>query len=173
MAEGTRYGSQEDWRKAARAYREAIALKPDEPVAYYNLGAVLANSGHKVEAAQRFLEAKERMPVGSENWARATADAFDKFRLPECADVTKPEWWNDEELKALSARVMRAAPDDVAAHDMRALVLTGQGAAWEAGPRSAAELKEAAKHYERAAALCPAPVLKANFAELADWCRSL
>ena len=126
-----------------------------------------------MEAAQRFLEARERYLVGSQGWARATAAAFNVLKRDECDEVAKPEWWNDEGLKALSARVVRAAPDDVAAHDMRALVLTGQGAAWEAGPRSAAELKEAAKHYERAAALCPAPVLKANFAELADWCRSL
>ena len=33
MAEGTRYLSKEDWRRAASAYREAIALRPDEPVA--------------------------------------------------------------------------------------------------------------------------------------------
>ena len=47
-------------RRAARAYREAIALRPDKPEAYYNLGMVLNNSGHYVEAAQRYLEAKER-----------------------------------------------------------------------------------------------------------------
>ena len=29
--------------------------------------------------------------------------------------MAKPEWWNDEGLKALSARVVRAAPDDVKA----------------------------------------------------------
>ena len=34
--------------------------------------------------------------------------------------AAKPEWWNDEELKALSARVVRAAPDDGGANDMRA-----------------------------------------------------
>jgi hypothetical protein len=32
---------------------------------------------------------------------------------------------------------------------------------------------EAAAHYERAAALCPAPELKANFAGIAAWCRNL
>eukprot|EP00964_Phaeocystis_antarctica_P030984 scaffold17540_cov60-Phaeocystis_antarctica.AAC.1 len=32
LAEGMRYASQQDTRKAARAYREAIALRPDEPV---------------------------------------------------------------------------------------------------------------------------------------------
>jgi len=59
----------------------------------------------------------------------------------------------------------------VHAHQMRALVLSGLGGKWEAGPRSAAELKEAATHYERAAALCPAPVGKAELAGIAAWCR--
>jgi hypothetical protein len=89
-----------------------------------------------------------------------------------CDEVAKPEWWNDEELKALSARVVRAALDDVTAHQMRADVLSGLFAAWEAGPRSAAELKEAATHFDRAAALCPAPAGKASLAGGADWCRS-
>jgi hypothetical protein len=59
----------------------------------------------------------------------------------------------------------------VSANQMRADVLSGQCAAWEAGPRSAAELKEAATHYDRAAALCPAPAGKAELAGIAAWCR--
>jgi hypothetical protein len=90
-----------------------------------------------------------------------------------CAEVAKPDWWNDEELKALSARVVRAAPDDVDAHRMRAVVLCGEAGAWEAGPRSAAELMEAATHFERAGALCLAPAGKAALAGQAAWCRSL
>merc|ERR1740139_906662 len=43
---------------------------------------------------------------------------------------------------------------------MRARVLAGQHPTWESGPRSAADLKEAAKHFERAAQLNPAPVQK-------------
>ena len=152
--------------------REAIALRPDEPVAYFNLGAALSNSGHRVEAAQRYLDAKERYSVGSEDWAEATAMAFESLMQEECAEVAKPEWWNDEELKALSARVMRAAPNDSTAHQMRALVLRGQIRAWEAGPRSAAELMEAATHYEQAAALCDAPAGKAHFARMAMLSRS-
>ena len=89
-----------------------------------------------------------------------------------CTEVAKPEWWNDEGLKALSASVVRAAPDHVQANQMRARVLSGHGAAWEAGPRSAAEVREAATHFERAAALCPAPVVKAELADKAAWCRS-
>ena len=44
--------------------------------------------------------------------------------------------------------------------------------AWEAGPRSAAELKEAVTHFERAAELCDAPVIKAARIRLAAACRS-
>jgi tetratricopeptide (TPR) repeat protein len=172
VAEGIRHCSKQDWRKAGKAFREAIALRPDEPAAYYNLGAVLADSGHFVESAQRYLQAKGRYPVGSRHWAEATAGAFEMLRLEECAEVAKPEWWNDEGLKALSARVVRAAPNDSGAHGMRAMVLRGPSGAWEAGPRSAAELMEAATHYERAAALCDAPALKAENARLAGLCRS-
>jgi len=173
LAEGARYISQQDTRRAARAFREAIALEPDEPDAYYNLGAALNNSGHFVEAAQRFLEAIERYPVGSEGWAEAMAMAFNMLIKQACAEVAKPEWWNDDGLKALSARVVRAAPDDRQANHMRAAVLCGEAGAWEAGPRSAAELAEAATHFARAAALCPAPAVKAELARSAELCRSL
>eukprot|EP00964_Phaeocystis_antarctica_P158808 scaffold129674_cov66-Phaeocystis_antarctica.AAC.2 len=173
MAESARYGSKEDWRRAGKACREAIALRPNEPEAYFNLGGWLANSGHYVEAAQRFLEAKERDSVGSECWAHATASAFDTLRLEACDEVAKPEWWNDEGLKALSARVARAAPNKAIAHSMWATVLGALAfGAWEAGPRSAAELTEAAAHFERSAALSYAPAVKAEKIRLAGLCRS-
>ena len=137
------------------------------------LGPQLAQrrESHYVEAAQRFLEAKERYLVGSERWARATAAAFGMLVQEACAEVAKPEWWSDEGLKALSARVVRAAPDDAEANRMRAVVLRGQHPALEAGPRSAAELREAAVHFDRAAALFPGLAAKASFAEYAASCR--
>ena len=172
MAEGARYESKEDWRRAGKAYREAIALRPDKSAAYFSLGTALTSSGHDVEAAQRTLEAKERLSVGSELWALTTACAFSMLlRQEECAEAAKPEWWNDEGLKALSARVVRAAPNQVIALNMRAQVLTGLGNAWLAGPRSAAELKEAAVYYDRSAAMSDGPASKTHNAHLADWCR--
>ena len=171
LAEGLRYASQQDTRRAARACREAIALRPVRPEAYFNLGAALCNSGHYVEAAQRYLQAKERYPAGLEGWGAATAEAFSALRLKPCAEVAKPEWWNDKELKALSARVVRAAPNDMTANEMRGLVLCGQYGALEVGPRSAAELKKAATHFARAVALHPAPAGKAQLAAHAAWCR--
>ena len=152
--------------------KAASPLKPDEPEAYFNLGMALANSGQYVEAAQRLLEAKERYLVGSEEWAKATAWAFTTLIQEACAEVAKPEWWSDEGLKALSARVVRAAPDHLGSNQMRGLVLSGQHSGWEAGPRSAAELSEAAAHFDRSAALDPAPAMKAGLAGHADWCRS-
>ena len=172
LAEGMRYGSEQDTRRAAKAFREAIVLRPDEPEAYANLGIALASSGHFVEAAQRFIEARERVPVGSEHWARATAGAFTALSQEACDEVAKPEWWNDEGLKALSARVVRAAPNDAAAQKMRALVLNGVSRTWAAGPRSQAEFNEAAAHWDRAAALCDAPAMQAEMASMAVWCRS-
>ena len=152
LAEGTQYASKQDWRRAARACREAIALAPDEPVAYAALGGVFLNSKLYTEAAQWYLEAKERSPEGSSEWAVATANAFDLLQQTACDEAAKPEWWTDEELKALSAKVVRAAPADVAANRMRACVLSGRCAAWVAGPRSSAEFKEAGAHFEQAAA---------------------
>ena len=55
---------------------------------------------------------------------------------------------------------------------MRAFVLAGQFCSWEVGLRSAAELKEAVTHFERAAALHPAPAMKAQLAGNAAWCRN-
>ena len=179
IAEGMRYVSKEDWRRAARTCREAIALRPDEPVAYFNLGNALNASVHYVEASQRYLEAKERYPVGSELWARATASAFDVLRQTECDEVAKPEWWNDEGLKALSARVVRKAPNDLSAIQMRAMVLSGRlggqlGGTYRADmearwPRSAADHLEAATHYERVATLCPAPEFSSRARVQAAW----
>ena len=141
------------------------------------VGAAVSNVGHTMEATQRFLEAKQRYPaLGSEDWAQATALAFEMLMQEDgCSEEAKPEWWNDEGLKALSAACVKAAPNGAAANAMRAAVLSGRCGASEAGHRlrSAAELWEAAAHYERAAAMEPAPgAFRAGFADLADWCRS-
>jgi len=111
--------------------------------------------------------------VGSEGWAEVTALAFGMLQ-EVCEDLAKPEWWNDEGLKALSARVVRAAPDDSGTNRMRAMVLCGMGGArlWALGPRSAAEYKEAAVHFDRTAALSGAPAVKAEQASYAVECRS-
>ena len=56
---------------------------------------------------------------------------------------------------------------------MRAWVLSGKCGAWETGPRLAAELREAAAHFDRAAALTDTPALIADYAINAATCRRL
>ena len=68
--------------------------------------------------------------------------------------------------------MVRAAPDDLTANLMRAEVLCGSCDAWEVGSRSAAELLEAATHFERAVPLCPSPTGKAQIADRAVFCRA-
>merc|ERR1740139_1838231 len=159
VAEGARHVADENFHKADKTLRKAIALEPGQPVAYYNLGDALTSSGRIAQAAPLFLQAAAHFPEGSEGWATSIAYAFNKLQLPECAEVAKPGWWNDEALKTLSKAVLRATGSKVA-HAMRAEVLSGKCPGWESGPRSAADLKEAATHYERAAQLNPTPVQK-------------
>jgi len=161
FAEGIRHGADQNFHKADKTLRKAIALEPGQPTAYFNLGVALDSSGRIAEAAPFYLQAAARSLEGSERWGNSIGAAFGMLRLPECAEVAKPGWWNDEALKTLSKAVVRAT-DSAVAHGMRAEVLAGQHPAWESGPRSAANLKEAATHYERAAALIPAPVQKGN-----------
>ena len=54
---------------------------------------------------------------------------------------------------------------------LRAWVLSGDRGRWELARRSAAELKEAAAHFDRAAALYTAPAMKLGFARNAEFCR--
>ena len=177
LANGADYASRHDWRRACQRYREAIALRINLPEAYFNLALLLVPSGHLVEAAQWFLEAKERLPVDSTDWSTATACAFEMLRQEECNEVAKPEWWDDELLKVLSARVVRAnetvASATGPAHRMRATVLCGLYGAWASPPRSTAELTEARMHFVSAAGLCTAAVGRAELETAATLCGQL
>merc|ERR1740139_499944 len=108
VAEGIRHCADQNFHKADKTLRKAIALEPGKPTAYFNLGVTLAASGRPEKAAPLYLQAAARHPVGSVRWANSIAYAFNVLRLLECAEVAKPEWWNDEALKTLSKTVVRA-----------------------------------------------------------------
>ena len=79
VAEGSRCASQEEWRRAARAFRAAIALRPDEPVAHLKLGVALSNSSwHDAEAAQVFTlrtgSPKKQLDDSTRPFEPATSD---------------------------------------------------------------------------------------------------
>jgi len=158
---------------AAKAWRRLIKERPEDPVAYRNLAVVLGRSDHSTEAAPMHLKAMELYQDGTEGWAASAASAFDLLKHPACDEVPKPEWWTDEALKTLSARVVAVAPDEQKTCGMRALVLSGDTLGkppWNAGPRMAWEIKEAATWYRRAARVSPGPLDTQRDELLARWC---
>ena len=170
MDRGEHFASMGYWREAGISFGQAIHLRTDDPVAFFNLGAAFSALGQESQAAQCYLVAQKHAPEGSGCWAHATATAFDLLRLKECSALAKPRWWNDEELKIMSARVVVAAPHFEGAHRMVAMVLSGLcDGVWEVGPRSVADLKDAAAHFEMSVPLCGAH--SAELARCADWCR--
>ena len=145
-----------DYHAAVKAFRKLIKESPEEPSLYGNLAVTLQYAGHYTEAVPMFLKAMELFEDGTEDWAVSAASAFDMLKNSDCSEMPKPEWWNDEGLKALSARVLAAAPNDASAQAMRGYILAGGAVfaqSWNAGPRTAAEIKEAATWFRRAASV--------------------
>ena len=162
-----------DLHAAAKAWRKIIKEWPTLPEAYFNLAVVLQQSGRDTESSQMYLNAMTLLEEGAEKWAKAAASAFDRLRHPACREAPTPEWWNDEALKALSARVVAVAPDHNQSCAMRGRVLQGGAfceANWNVGPRRAAEIKEAATWYRRAARVAHVPSDELYYEQLARGC---
>jgi len=164
-----------DYHAEAKVWRKMIKEWPDLPAPCHNLAVLMQRSSRLVEAAPMFLKAMELSDLGTKNWAQAAAGTFEMLRNPDCVEMSKPEWWNDEGLKALSAQVVAVAPEAVAACGMRAFVLCGSlgKAPWNVGPRAAAEIKEAATWYRRAAMVSSIRADKLRSEDLARKCDDL
>jgi len=177
LADGLALMSEGDYHAAAKAFRKMIKQWPEKPTPCHNLALVMHRAGRHIEAAPMFLKAMELYRDDTRAWADSTASAFDMLRHPACDEVPKPEWWNDEGLKALSARVVALAPEERHLCGMRARVLTGDAlynalgkADWNAGPRTAAEIKEAASWFRRAAETTLVLSGKLLYEQLAQKC---
>jgi len=194
MAAAAALSLEDDHHAEAKIYRKMIKKWPAKPGPYFELGVTLQRSNRYAEAGAMHLKAMElamelvnavvATPCGSraieaasarvnEFWARAAAAAFDVLKMPSCTQAPKPEWWNDEGLKALSARVVAAHPGDVGACAMRGLVLSGDqyyAFSWNVGTRTSAEIKEAATWYRRAASLSKITADRKRFERDASSC---
>ena len=171
------FGTKGDYHGEAKAWRKIIKEWPDAPAPYNNLACVLKGAGRIAESAPFYLKAMELYEAqdGTEDWrwAEAAAAAFEVLKTDDCRDAPKPEWWNDEALKALSARVVAVAPDNNQPCSMRACVLEGDAlgeADWNAGSRTAAEVKEAARWWRRAAETTLIPSAKPDYEQYASKC---
>jgi len=173
FADGLALMTDGDLHAADKAWRKIIKEWPHRPTAYHNLASVMGRSGRYTEAALLYLKTMELCEEGTKRWAEAAAAAFDLLKTPDCHEVPTPEWWNDEGLKAVSVWAVAVAPDEDMPCVMWARVLSGDAlskAPWNAGPRTAAEIKEAATWYRRAAMLTSAPSRKKRYDNLATQC---
>jgi len=165
------FGAEGDYHGEAKAWRKIIKQRPDAPAPYHNLAAALHGADRIAESAPFYLKAMELYEEGTTDWAESAASAFDLLKLSACRDAPKPEWWNDEALKALSARVVALAPDQDQPCAMLARVLSGDSRLPRSvGPRAAAEIKEAATWYRRAARVTRIPADKLRYDDLARNC---
>ena len=126
-----------------KALREAIELCPEQSAAYNNMGNALVASRDRKGAARYFLLAEERFSRHSEGWADAVATACNYVAM--CPDAPRPSWWNDEDLLRLSAEAVTVRR-----------ARTAFGTYTEGRPRTAAELRESARCYTRAAEILEA-----------------
>jgi len=174
IAAGIALNAEGDHNAAAKAWRKIIKEWPGRSVPYHNLANVMVRSGRYAEAAAMYLKAMELDEDGSKRWAEAAASAFETLKTDDCREVPKPEWWDDEALKALSVRVVALAPDVHQPCAMRARVLCGDTLAkahWNVGPRTSAEIKEASTWYRRAARLTPrGEDFKRHYEQFAQQC---
>ena len=165
LAQAMSRGTEGDFQGSVRVFRKCIKMRPEVPDAYANLALVLVQSNNMPEASQLYLKSMELHSEGTEPWAAAAATVTALLMLDDCCDVPKPEWWNDEGLKALSAQLVTVLPI-TGPHYSNACMVRAQvlasgvlGAAagvrqrWEVGMRTAEEIKEAAVWSRRHAAL--------------------
>ena len=144
-----------DPQSAARTFRKLIKAHPEWAEPYYHLAGVLIVVNRPEEAATMFAKAMDLCQDHGQDdtvfWASSAVGAFSIFC--QCRDAPKPEWWNDHDLKSISARIVAVRPDDMQACWMRAHVLSPNVVLeqpWNAEPRTAEEIKEAAEWYRQA-----------------------
>ena len=159
-------------KDAANKARRAIGISADLSAAHRVLGSALERSGDQIAAAASFLQA---MDLASDDeplaWADAAANSF--AMLVACPGEQRPAWWNDDELLAHSARASELLPNAPHAQRFRAHVLAAPAELPLpplAAPRGVEQLRDAAKHFERVAALAVADDEKRAAAEAGAVC---
>ena len=145
----------------ARRAREAVTIRAGSPK---NIARVLPGRNHRPRPPDQPHTGSDLARVGLPGFdARISSSVLTEEQLlnaepVDTVDVLIALGLGDaaaSQLEALSARAVAAAPEETVAWSMRASVLSGRNRAWEAGPRTLAELKESAKCYRRTAELEP------------------
>ena len=162
LASGSKHMRSGNLHKAAKAFQKAISAKPTDSAPYHNLAVVMSRSNKRPEACQYAIMAADvalkEVPDGKphERWAKSWGVACALLYKPSCEEVPRPPWWTDTELLRLSKLAVELIPKEkeVDIHQTRALVLS-EGVKRGTCPRTAAQIREAAKCLRRQAKLIP------------------
>ena len=150
-----------DFARGVAAFEQAVNKRPDQAVAFANLGLALRNMGDTARALPALLKAVELYEDDTEPWATNAAVAFFAFAEMQCtADgVLDPnlesalqshKWMRDRSERIGLAERCTAA----AAQSMQVWAMLGMTLAQDEKPTST-ELSRAAQAFMKASKLAP------------------
>jgi len=163
LGKGRKLVEQNNYSKAVKEFRKAIAMEPERGEAYGDVALAYARSGEDVRALEHYLICIDRVCSGSEFWGSVVSSAFSLFMDPRCEKVPKPAWWNTNDLKQLSKEVVAADPGRPTSWVMRGRVLMGSQGKWvdsDSAEPTREDFREAGRSYQRAAENIAVPSFK-------------
>lgn len=117
-------------RMGAKLFEQCIGLRPEQPVAYANLGYTLRDDGDFFAALPALLKAVELFEEGSEQWATTAAVAWFAYSADSilCDEIpTLPAWLRDLDTRvALAERCTACAPSSMQCWAMLGMGLAEQ-----------------------------------------------
>ena len=147
-----------------QTFHKCIALRPEQPVAYANLGYCLRDGGDFDAALPPLLKAASLFEEGSEQWATTLAVAWFAFSADPvlCSEVPSLPAWLGEDVAprlALAERCATAAPSSMQVQAMLGMALAEEG--------STDSLANASQCFMRAAKLTDEPATKRGYLDFA------
>ena len=128
MNEGHSAAWDQDWRKAAAAYRKALQEIPDQPKALNSLGLALYQLGELEEALRMYQQVAKLSPddpAPFEKAAQISERLGDLKGAVDSSTQAAEKFFNQREVdKAIEnwTRITTLQPDDLAAHSRLAMV---------------------------------------------------
>jgi len=170
LMEADGYKLKGSYTKAEELLNKAIAMSPENPIGHAALGEVQALLNKPQAAAALYVKAMALFPKkpnganphGKNLWASSALSAVFWLNVPGGTREEQPDWFNDEELKDLTATLVAVAPEDLRSWQTRAFVLCpmpDMPPQWrmpEGGMmRTEAELQEAGRCWQRVTDMTP------------------
>jgi len=158
------------YTRGEQLLKKAVDLNPQNPMAYAALGEIMGLTNKPQAAAMQYVKAVELFPKktagnnpqGKNLWASSMLSAIFWLNVPGGKAEDQPAWFNDEELKELTAQLCEQAPQDLRSWQTRAFVLCpmpDMPPQWKLPAtgmmRTEAELQEAGRCWQQVMRMTP------------------